>query len=776
MPPDSQSTDGIVDAHVRAAAEGAIGGGATVTGDPATGDPATGDPVSGDPGLGRDNGNPKPKRRLGMWIAIGLILGVLCGVFFGEYCGSLQVIGNAYVGLLQMTVLPYLVLSLISKIGRLNANEARRLGLTALVVLFAFWGIAILLIVVVSITLPPIEGATFFSPDHERASVIAQDFLSTFIPANVFHSLSREYVPAVVVFCLFFGSALMMTPKKEPLLDFLDLCSAGISRVNLFLVRMAPIGLFTLTAAAAGTMHIEELSRLQAYLFMFTIACVIATFGAMPLLLTGLTHIRYRDLLRAAQEPMLTAIATGKLFVVLPQISERCEELLRGDGPPPSGIDDSTASVLVPLAYPFPHVGKILAFIFISFAAWYVGRGLTPVQTAEMAATGAVSSFASPLVSMPYMLDRYQLPQDLMALFILPGFITTRLADVVGVMHLMALTVIVTQSLQGQLRIRWMRLFGSSVLLVVCLVIVCAASRWYLASTKVEYNLDERFLTLEIIDRHDDVVVYEVGDELPEREPYEGSTLDRLREQKLLRVGYHPDHLPYSFFNRKNQLVGFDVELMHRLAKRLDIRLEFIPYEYETVIDQIDSDEIDIAVSGLVINPERLLRVGFTQPYQNATVSVVVPDHRRDELDVRVGDKFAPSIRRLGALQEDIAENSRRAFPEVEVVVVDSVRSFFDGEREDLDGMIMSAEEGAAWNVLYPDHAVVLSSPLIQRPLGLAVHRDDSDWVRFLDRWIDFEKMDDTLGRLQTYWVEGGGTKEKEPRWCVIRNVLHWVP
>ena len=77
------------------------------------------------------------------------------------------------------------------------------------------------------------------------------------------------------------------------------------------------------------------------------------------------------------------------------------------------------ASVLVPLAYPFPHVGKILAFLFISFAAWYSGKMLSPVETASMAATGAVSSFASPLLTMPYLLDKYQLPQDLMALFIL---------------------------------------------------------------------------------------------------------------------------------------------------------------------------------------------------------------------------------------------------------------------------------------------------------------------------------------------------------------------
>ncbi len=390
----------------------------------------------------------------GRWISIGLLLGVLCGVLFGEYCGALQVVGRGYVGLLQMTVLPYLVISLISKMGRLNADEARRLGLTALAVLLVFWVIAIVLIVLVSAILPPIEGASFFSPNSEAGAPHDQDVMSRFIPTNVFQALSNEYVPAVVVFCLFFGSALMLVPGKEPLLDFLDLCSDGLGRINLFLVRLAPIGLFTLTAAAAGTLRLEEMSRLQGYLIMFTLACLMAAFGVLPLLLSSLTNIRYRDLLRAAQEPLLTAIATGKLFVVLPQIIDKCEQLLKDDEEPAERIGESTASVVVPLAYPFPHIGKILAFVFISFAAWYSGHSLTPDQTASMAATGAVSSFASPLVSMPYLLDQYQLPQDLMALFILPGFITMRLGDVVGVVHLMVLTMIVTRAMQRRLRIQ----------------------------------------------------------------------------------------------------------------------------------------------------------------------------------------------------------------------------------------------------------------------------------------------------------------------------------
>ena len=58
---------------------------------------------------------------LGMKIIIGVAAGIAVGVFFGEMTAWLDVAGDVYVGLLQMTVLPYVTVSLISKVGKLTA-------------------------------------------------------------------------------------------------------------------------------------------------------------------------------------------------------------------------------------------------------------------------------------------------------------------------------------------------------------------------------------------------------------------------------------------------------------------------------------------------------------------------------------------------------------------------------------------------------------------------------------------------------------------------------
>jgi ABC-type amino acid transport substrate-binding protein len=51
----------------------------------------------------------------------------------------------------------------------------------------------------------------------------------------------------------------------------------------------------------------------------------------------------------------------------------------------------------------------------------------------------------------------------------------------------------------------------------------------------------------------------------------------------------------------------------------------------------------------------------------------------------------------------------------------------------------------------------------------------DREWIDFINTWIDLKKKDRTIATLYDYWILGKSTVEKEPRWSVIRNVLHWA-
>ncbi len=68
-------------------------------------------------------------------IIISLLLGVFIGIFFGEYCSFLSVFGDGFIGLLQMTVLPYIMVSIILNLGRMSLEDGKILVFNGLKVL-----------------------------------------------------------------------------------------------------------------------------------------------------------------------------------------------------------------------------------------------------------------------------------------------------------------------------------------------------------------------------------------------------------------------------------------------------------------------------------------------------------------------------------------------------------------------------------------------------------------------------------------------------------------
>ena len=64
-------------------------------------------------------------------ILIGLLSGVLVGIFLGEYASVFKIVADGFVKLLQMTVLPYITLSIIASLGALSYDQVKTLGFRA---------------------------------------------------------------------------------------------------------------------------------------------------------------------------------------------------------------------------------------------------------------------------------------------------------------------------------------------------------------------------------------------------------------------------------------------------------------------------------------------------------------------------------------------------------------------------------------------------------------------------------------------------------------------
>ena len=164
-------------------------------------------------------------------ILVGLALGLAVGLFLGDLAAPLQVAAQAYVRLLQMTVLPYVTVSLVVGIGSLDPTTARRLFLRVGALTLALWGLALGAVFLMPLVFPSLESASFFSTTLVETPPPV-DFVALYIPSNPFHSLANSIVPAVVLFSGLLGIALMGVPGKQGLIGPLRTVESALARAN----------------------------------------------------------------------------------------------------------------------------------------------------------------------------------------------------------------------------------------------------------------------------------------------------------------------------------------------------------------------------------------------------------------------------------------------------------------------------------------------------------------------------------------------------------------
>ena len=587
--------------------------------------------------------------------------------------------------------------------------------------------------------------------------------------------LANNVVPAIVLFCIAIGLAIMSMSNKGLIIEQLDVLSATLGRINGALVKATPFGVFAIVASTAGTMALEELARLEAYLLLFSVGALLLAFGVLLPLLSALTPFTYAQLFRASRAPVLTAFATGKVFIVLPMLVAAIEELFADDDAH-SDEPRQVARAVVPLAYPFPHAGKLLALIFLPFSAWFVDESISLQHYPVLLGGGLFSMFGSPLAAIPFLLDQLRLPADMFQLFLVSGVVASRLGDMLGAVHLLFVAVLTASALSGGLTFRVRRLIPALVGIALLGAAATGVTRFYLShSVGDEYAKDRAIRDMHSALHASATVVHREPPEMERESPKGGVTLDRVAETGVLRIGYHPDNLPWSFFNSSGDLVGYDVDMAHNLARHLQCEIEFIPFEFKTLPEQLERADFDVAMSGVTMLPARLRQMRFTEPYTQVTAGLLIRDHRRAEFERRIADREFDGIVAAVGRTSDAAPIARALLPGAELVTLPTLLGYLESGAAEADAMLWTAEAGSAWTLLYPDFSVVLARPLFQAPVGYPVARHNEEFAQFLSSWILFSNAGGLGGRLYDHWILGKTVQSKGPRWSVLRDLLGWI-
>ncbi len=344
-------------------------------------------------------------------IFFGIIAGVIVGVFlhshsFPMLSALLSFIGQVFIRLIQMVVIPLVVSAII--IGITSIGDNKQLGKfgTKMIVYYGIITVAAVVIgTVLALIFKPGLGAAHYiaanTASEVQASVatamsqqqghILSMFLD-FIPSNPLNALANGNMVAIIVFCLILAVALTKVGDvNRPIVSFFESIFAATMKITDWIMFLAAPGVFALTASAVSSFGMEIFSSISKYLFVLALGFFIQMFVVYPLFLKCFSKVSIWMLYSAVTEAMMVAFGTASSSATLPLTIACCEK---------RGISHKISSFVLPLGATLNMDGTaLLQVVAVIFLAQAYGVPLTPFLLIQIGLLAIIASSTSAGIS-----------------------------------------------------------------------------------------------------------------------------------------------------------------------------------------------------------------------------------------------------------------------------------------------------------------------------------------------------------------------------------------
>lgn len=348
------------------------------------------------------------------WVVLlCLALGFTLGIQLPELSLQLTVIGDVYVDLLKMIVLPFMISAIVFSLQRLFQEGGASRIIGRVVVVFAVFAFAAAAIGVGSLliarpgenisqstmaTFGNIVGGETSNTDTPMLlygdDVVVQpkgvtDVILSLIPSNIFESLAKGETLKALVFAVLFGIAFGHVPNRiaAGLSSTLETVYETCQTLTRWLNYPLPLVLVCMSASQIAKTGIEPLIAMGQFVMAFTGASLLFLSTAV-LILWKRSSGGLRDTLIALQPPFALAIATRSSAACMPAMINTLVTNLR--------FAKSSVELLVPLSVSMLRVGPVLYYACATlFIAQLYGRSLSGGELALLMLASTLAGFAS---------------------------------------------------------------------------------------------------------------------------------------------------------------------------------------------------------------------------------------------------------------------------------------------------------------------------------------------------------------------------------------------
>lgn len=302
------------------------------------------------------------KRKIGLstQILIGLAIGALVGYLFPDFGDKLKPVGDAFLRMIKMIVVPLIFSTLVMGIaGTGDFKKLGRLGGKA-IIWFEFAttiALAIGLLVMnlaepgVGVTLSASAANASHAAAASQHSVDLVDYAVHIVPSNIIDAMARQDMLQIIFFACFFGVAVAHIGEKgELIVDFCQSVAEAMFKVTAYVMHFAPLGVFAMIAYTVGSYGIAMLIPLGELIVAVAGAttlfiCIVA------LIASAFTRINFFCVIHALKDILFLAFSTASSEAALPGAMKRLEAL---------GVPKPIVTFVMPTGYSFNLDGSTL--------------------------------------------------------------------------------------------------------------------------------------------------------------------------------------------------------------------------------------------------------------------------------------------------------------------------------------------------------------------------------------------------------------------------------
>jgi Na+/H+-dicarboxylate symporter len=403
---------------------------------------------------------------LAVRVLIGLVIGFLLGLALAGsssqattiVVGILTPVGQIFVNLIRMAAIPLVASMLVANVGGMGAfGGFRRTGVRALLIAVGFLATAAIASVLVAepifahvhidhaaaLALRASTNAGVTSNSVTPSSTPAEaDWLVDLVPTNIVKAAADGAILPVILFAVIFGLALarINDASRETVLRVAEGIAETMQRLVVWILRLAPIGVFALAVPLAARLGLAAAGAVVAYIALvvaLTVAAVALLLYPVGILAGPMSTSAFVSYCAPSQA---IAFASRSSLAALPAMVASAER---------AGLTPGASRVVLPLAMALFHFGAAIAqTVAVLFLARLFGVSLTPPQLTSVVLAVVLASFAVPgipggsIIAMVPVLTTVHLPIEgvgiLLAVDTIPDMFRTT-ANLTGAMTLTAI-------------------------------------------------------------------------------------------------------------------------------------------------------------------------------------------------------------------------------------------------------------------------------------------------------------------------------------------------